>query len=148
MENQTAKQKAAQLIETAVRDNLTKIDREERFDAMLDECYSFEKVGGPFAHMSPSSVLKECDPTAYRCGVNDWDGDDWTEVDGETYDRREVQEQIDELVSELESEIETLEEEIEEETDGSETVVSEEVNAKTRQCEELRATIAALESYL
>lgn len=68
------------------------VDREAAFDSMLDECYSFSSVGGPFAHMSPSSVLRECDPTAHRCGVNDYaDGMDWTEVDGETYEDSEIE---------------------------------------------------------
>lgn len=146
METQTAKQKAAQLIESAVRDNLTKIDREERFDAMLDECYSFEHVGGPFAHMSPSRVLKECDPTAYRCGVNDWaDGEYWTEVDGETYDTKEVQEQIDEIISELESEIEDLETEQEESEKDGDKIEAGEAAAKI---EKLQKVISALNNYL
>jgi hypothetical protein len=55
----------------------------ERYDAMLNDCYSFAKVGGPFEHMQPSEVLKECDPTAYRCGFNDWlDGEDKSTFDG------------------------------------------------------------------
>lgn len=135
MKTGTPKEKAADLIESAVRDNLRKIDREERFDAMLDECYSFEAVGGPFAHMSPASVLKEMDPIAYRCGVNDWaDGEDFTEVDGETYDRQEVQDQIDDLVSELESEISDLEAEEDDDNQG--------------EIDELQAVIAELNTYL
>lgn len=44
----------------------------EAYNEMLDECYDLSKVGGPFEHMSASYVLKECDETAYRCGLNDY----------------------------------------------------------------------------
>lgn len=97
-----------------IKDNCTAIDREARFDQMLDDCYSFEDVGGPFAHMVPSQVLKEMDPTAYRCGVNDYmDGEDTYEVDGETYDPREVDEARDEFVSDLEAELSDMQEDLE-----------------------------------
>lgn len=80
--------------EDAVQGELTAIDTDTLYDDMLDECYSFESVGGPFAHMQPSRVLEEVDPIAYRCGKNDWeDGesrDQWTDIDGTYYDRREV----------------------------------------------------------
>lgn len=100
---------------TFIADECKAIDPEARFDDMLDECYSFDAIGGPFAHMSPSRVLKECDPTAYRCGVNDYaDGEDWVEVGGDYYDRREAERARDEFVSTLEDEVTELEEEIEE----------------------------------
>lgn len=93
----------------------TKIDREARFDDMLDECYSFEKVGGIFANMSPSRVLKEVDPTAYRCGVNDYeDSESWVEIDGECYEQEEAEKAKQEFIDEQESEIADLESEIEE----------------------------------
>lgn len=89
----------------------TAIDREERFDQMLDECYDFSAVGGPFAHMSPSSVLKECDPTAYRCGVNDYaDGEGWIEIEGESYESDEVEKAREEFLDELRDEVENLQE--------------------------------------
>ena len=103
-------------LEQKIADDLEKIDREARFDAMLDECYSFEKVGGPFANMQPSDILKNCDPAAYRCGVNDYaDGEGWIEVGSDNYDPEEVEEKRDELIEELENEIEDLEEERDEE---------------------------------
>ena len=86
-----------------IKENCTPIDREARFDQMLDECYDFNSVGGPFSHMVPSQVLKAMDPTAYRCGVNDhMDGEDTYEIDGETYDMAMVEEARDEFVSDLE----------------------------------------------
>lgn len=81
------------------------VNREEHFDAVLDDCYSFESVGGPFAYMSPSQVLRECDPIAHRCGVNDYaDGEEWVEVAGETYQQADCEAVKAELVSELEDE--------------------------------------------
>jgi hypothetical protein len=98
-----------------VKDNCTEIDREARFDDFLNEHFSFRTVGGPFDHMVPSQVLKEMDPTAYRCGVNDYmDGEDTYEIDGETYDRKEVEEARDEFVEELELELSALEDDLSE----------------------------------
>jgi hypothetical protein len=73
---------------------LGKIDAEEQCRDMLDEIYSFKSVGGIFAGMSPARVLEEVDPTAYRCGFNDWadsERDRLTEIDGDHYDADEVQ---------------------------------------------------------
>ena len=97
-----------------VKRECTEIDREARYDQMLDECYSFECVGGPFEHMQPSQVLKEMDPTAYRGGVNDYmDGEDTYEIDGKTYDRKEVEEARDGFVEELEDHLSDLEDDSE-----------------------------------
>lgn len=91
-----------------VADELTAIDTQTLYNEMLDECYSFASVGGPFASMRPHQVLEEVDPTAYRCGKNDWeDGesrDSWEEIDGEYYDRREVEELRDQITEEIEAE--------------------------------------------
>lgn len=113
------------------------IDREERFRQMFDECYSFDAVGGPFSHMVPSRVLEEMDPTAFRCGVNDYmDGEDTYEIDGETYEMWEVDEAKQEFIEELEAEIEAMESEIEDDEDPD-----------TSELEELRAALTACENY-
>lgn len=52
--------------------DLDEINMDQAYDEALDECYSFADVGGPFTYMAPSKVLKECDPTAYRCGFSDF----------------------------------------------------------------------------
>lgn len=123
-------------LEAHIADNCKAIDREARFDDMLDECYSFDKVGGPFENMSPSRVLKEVDPIAYRCGVNDWaDGEGWIEIDGENYDSDEVGKAKDSFVDDLESEISDLETEIEEEEADEEHNVSELAEMKRRLAE-------------
>ena len=93
-----------------IADNCEKIDTDARYDDMLDELYSFEKVGGPFASMSASRVLKEVDPIAYRCGKNDWaDGEGFVDVDGDAYEQSEADEQREELRGELQTEIDDLE---------------------------------------
>lgn len=123
-----------------ITENATPIDREDRFDAMLDECYSFEAIGGPFASMIPSRVLKEIDPTAYRCGVNDYaDGEEWVEIDGSYYDSDEVDTAREEIVSEMESELTDLEAQLE---DGEGKQLDLE-----KQIEELEAEIAAVEKH-
>ena len=93
------------IVSARVADELTPIDMEARFNDMLDECYSFDAVGGPFANMSPSRVLLEVDPIAHRCGVNDYADSisrdrDITEIDGEYYDTEEVQAIRDEVEAE------------------------------------------------
>ncbi len=102
-----------------IREELTPIsesDLDAQYDEMLDDCYSFESVGGIFAGMTPSRVLQLCDETAYRCGFNDYldglIGDSITEeIDGDYWDLKEV----DEIKEELEEAIE-VEENKEEET--------------------------------
>lgn len=47
-------------------------EHEEEYDDMLNDTYDFTRIGGPFKHMQPSDVLKDRDPTTYRCGLNDY----------------------------------------------------------------------------
>jgi hypothetical protein len=134
-------------LEQHIADECTRIDREAQFDAMLDECYSFDKVGGPFAHMLPSRVLKELDPVAYRCGVNDYeDSCEWVEVGGEYYDGSEADKAKDEFVDNLESEISDLEAEIETEEADEYHNVSD-VAAMKRKLADLRADLATVEKH-
>jgi hypothetical protein len=54
-------------------DTPTKIsesDALQRFDEMLDEIHETVKCGK--LEWDMSRVLKEMDPTAYRCGFSDW----------------------------------------------------------------------------
>jgi hypothetical protein len=92
------------LVNARVIEELDKIDTDELYDQMLDDCFSLESVGGPFAHMSASRVLKEVDPVAYRCGKNDWEDSEsreqWEEIEGDYYDKREVEEIREEIESE------------------------------------------------
>ena len=86
MENYTKKQ--VELIEK----NLTSVDTESLFNEFLDESESITILGMSY---SISTVLKEVDPTAYRCCLNDFiDGminDTLTdEINGEHYDLGDV----------------------------------------------------------
>ena len=98
----------------------TFIDCDEVFDSMLDELYDFKAVGGPFEYMLPSRVLREMDPTAYRCGRNDYiDSLDPYEIEGDTYYIHDVTKAQEEYIDGLESELSDLEDHLSElEDDG------------------------------
>lgn len=91
-----SKEEIDALVEERVRENLTPVDIEKMYDQMLDEVYP------PFMDMYDASrVLKEVDPIAYRCGMNDWlDGEEYFELDGEYY----RQDQVDKIREEIEDE--------------------------------------------
>lgn len=98
---------------TRIESDCDKVDMEQRFRDMLDECYSFEAVGGPFAHMSPSKVLAELDPIAFRCGLNDYADsvrDEYVELSSGYYRIEDCKEVQGEIAAELDTEIEDLRE--------------------------------------
>ncbi len=83
---------------------------EDQFDDMLDESGTVEAGGYSFY---PSRILKELDPIAYSCGLNDY-ADSVFDA-SETDDYKALQEEIDQLqsdIEDLESEIEDLENQI------------------------------------
>lgn len=128
-------------------DECKTIDREARFDDMLDEIYSFEKVGGPFEHMSPSRVLKEVDPVAYRCGVNDYeDGEEWIEIGGDYYEQDDTEKARQEFVEELESQISDLETEIEK-TEADEDSNESKLAEQKRKLAELQIDLQTVEKH-
>lgn len=49
---------------------LTDCDLEQLYCEFLDEIYGTVKIAG--LEYETSSALKEIDPTAFRCGFNDW----------------------------------------------------------------------------
>ena len=82
------------------------------FDECLDEAGSIEVAGYTFY---PSQILKECDPIAYRCGLNDYADSMFNKEETEEY--QVLQEEINQLesgIENLECEIEDLENQIEE----------------------------------
>ena len=85
-------------------------DFADQFDEMLDESIPEIKIGS--LRYSPSHVLKNVDPVAYRCSLNDFvDGMDIE--DSEEY--KALQDEIDQLQSDIEdqeNEIEDLENQI------------------------------------
>ena len=87
-------------------------DLADQFDECLDEAGSIKVAGCTFY---PSQILKECDPVAYRCGLNDFADSEFDKEDTEEY--QSLQEEIYQLesdIEDLESEIEDLENQIEE----------------------------------
>lgn len=75
-------------------------DYEESYQDMLNECYE-----GVF-NILPSTILENCDPIAYRCGLSDYV--DCLELDDDP-DYKELTDELAELIDELHS----LEEELE-----------------------------------
>ena len=86
-------------------------DYEDQFDESLDDSIPEIEIG--CLTYSPSHVLKNVDPVAYRCGLNDF----VNSLDVEDSDEYKVlQEEIDQLqsdIEDLENDIEDLESEIE-----------------------------------
>ena len=90
-------------------------DYEDQFDESFDESIPEIEIGS--LTYSPSHVLKNVDPIAYRCSLNDFV--DYFDVeDSDEY--KALQEEIDQLqsdIEDLESEIEDLENQIADLTD-------------------------------
>lgn len=102
-------------------------DLADQFDECLDEAGSIEVAGGSFY---PSQILKECDPIAYRCGLNDFADSYFDKEETEEYQALQseidaIQEEIDQLesdIEDLENEIEDLQSQIEEMEETSEFI--------------------------
>jgi hypothetical protein len=132
-------------LNSRIADELTAIDREERFREAMDEAYSFRDVGGPFAHMQPSAVLEECDPTAFRCGVNDYaDSENWVEINGDYYEQDDCERIKEEMQDELESSITDKEQEIEEAHEDDE---ANDVLDLKAELSDLQADLATLKAH-
>ena len=103
------KEELVKMIRVQLKQDAKPFNMDSAYREMLDDCYSFKSVGGPFEHMSPSHVLEEMDPTWYRCGLNDYaDGvrDEYSEVDGEYYSNEDIEEARGEVVEDLEISLE------------------------------------------
>jgi chaperonin cofactor prefoldin len=140
---------AIQNLEAEIQSQLTAIDVSNQYDEMLDECYSFDSVGGIFANMQPSRVLRECDEVAYRCGKSDWlDGmsDQWVEINGNYYDADKAQNIKDQVVTEAEDRVSALEGEIEE-LEREEESDTDEIDAKKSELSDANAEVQALNNH-
>lgn len=83
-------------------------DYRDQYNDMLDEFGPVE-IGNLTFY--PSKIVEELDPTAYRCGLNDYvDSRDISE-DEEFQKMKEELEELEDEISDIESEIEELEEE-------------------------------------
>jgi len=94
-------------LEKRVKEELKPIDLEELYREMLDDCEPVVKVAG--LSFTPSRIIEELDPTAFRCGVIDYAdsliGETLSEeIDGEYYNLDEVNDIRDEIESELDEE--------------------------------------------
>ena len=77
-----------------VDDNLSEIDVESDFNDYLDSCYP--EVSVAELKYQTSRVLKEIDPTAYRCGLCDYIDSQckdriWIEYNDKYYDYDDFQ---------------------------------------------------------
>lgn len=85
-----------------VKSDLKSIDQEQMFRDSIDETTETIQIGS--ISFTPSRVLEELDPIAFRCGVSDYmdslaqDGE-YEEIDGEYYQASEVEEIREELES-------------------------------------------------
>ena len=98
--------KIDEMLEARIKEELTPIHIEDYYAAALDDIYPVVEIG--YLTFSPSQIVRELDPTAFRCGMQDYlDGDDTLEyVADEWYIAYEVEK--------LREEIEAAEEEEEE----------------------------------
>lgn len=73
--------------------NVREFDGHEAYDAMLDDI-GVVKIGT--LEYSAAATLREIDPTAYRCGYNDYMDslENLCWIDGEPYDESEVRAEI------------------------------------------------------
>lgn len=95
--------KIDEMLETRIKEELTPVDTEEHYAAALDDIYPVVEIGG--LTFDPSRIVKELDPTAFRCGMNDYlDGDESLEyVADDWYRADEVQKLRDEIEEDIEA---------------------------------------------
>ena len=67
-------------------------DNEAEYDEMIDECTEDIVIFG--MTYSPSRVLKEIDPIAYRCGITDYNDEELSELENELEELEDEQRQL------------------------------------------------------
>jgi hypothetical protein len=91
------------VIEHLIKNRCEEVDGEEMFDQMLDECYPEISIG--CSTWTPSHVLSELDPVAYRIGVSEHlsslaeDGELY-EYSGDYYRPEDIEEMLDDIEAE------------------------------------------------
>ena len=134
-------------LETRIAADCKIVDREAAFNECLDAEGEVNVAGLTFM---PSQIWREMDPTAHRCGVNDYaDGQDWVEVRGETYQQDDAEAIKTDLTDDLDSQKTDLEGELdaEENPDEGETVNAEEVARMKAEIEAIESQLAELEKH-
>ncbi len=91
------------VIQHLIEQHCTAVDGEDLFEEILDECYPEVTVG--CCTFSPSAVMKELDPTAFRIGAQEnldslAEDSQLYETGGEYYTTHEVEEMIDDIEAE------------------------------------------------
>lgn len=88
------------------------MEAEDAYDEMLDDCYEPFRIGS--MEYSPSLVLREVDPIAYRCGLNDFTSEEpkdrWSDYPGLVAEKEELEGELSDLEDELEEAKEAHEE--------------------------------------
>lgn len=88
------------------------VDVEKVYDEMLNECSECCQLCEQFG---ASRILKELDPTAYRCGMVDYvDSLRLIEIEGAEYEPGDVDKAQEEFIDELKSELSDLQTELDE----------------------------------
>lgn len=89
------------IAEHLIREHCQTVDGQELYEQMLNECYELVSIGS--IQWNPGYVLKELDPTAFRCGASDYLANDNTYV--ELYGDYYLLSDIDDMLEELETDI-------------------------------------------
>lgn len=84
-----------------IEEDCTPINEKEWYDKILDETYSFECVGAPFASMLANHVLFMVAPDAYR--INQREELDWALQEGNLILIRDCYYQFEDIQGEIES---------------------------------------------
>ena len=90
------------VIEHLISQHCQPVDSEEMFAEMLDECYPQVTVGN--CTFSPSAVMAECDPVAFRIGVSEnldslREDCQLYELNGDYYNITDIEDMLDDLES-------------------------------------------------
>jgi hypothetical protein len=105
--------KIDEMLEARIKEELTPIHDEEYYTAALDDIYPVVEIVG--ISFSPSRIVRELDPTAFRCGMQDYlDGDDTLEYIADDW---YIADEVQKLREEIEEEIEAAETEEEEDAE-------------------------------
>jgi hypothetical protein len=76
-------------------------DLKELYIEMLDEVYGEIDVCG--SSQMAGSLLEDCDPTMFRCGMSDWSSEEFEELDN-GYMRKDDYEELENILEEEEEE--------------------------------------------
>ncbi len=91
------------VIQHLIEQHCTAVDGEDLFEEILDECYPEVTVG--CCTFTPSAVMKDLDPTAFRIGAQEnldslAEDDQLYECNGDHYQMFDIEEMIDEIEAE------------------------------------------------